>query len=73
MKSKELRDLTIAELIQKEAEMEDEVFRLKIKRYTTQLGNKMLIRSKKRVLARMKTIIREKRLEEINKRDEVKG
>ncbi|NIS74847.1 MAG: 50S ribosomal protein L29 [Deltaproteobacteria bacterium] len=73
MKSRELRDLTIAELIQKEAEMEDEIFRLKIKRYTTQLENKMLIRSKKRVLARMKTIIREKRLEEINKRDEVKG
>jgi large subunit ribosomal protein L29 len=73
MKSSELRDLTIAELIQKEAEMEDEIFRLKIKRYTTQLENKMLIRGKKRVLARMKTIIREKRLEEINKRDEVKG
>lgn len=73
MKSRELRDLTIAELIQKEAEMEDEIFRLKIKRYTTQLENKMLIRNKKRVLARMKTIIREKRLEEINKRDEVKG
>ena len=73
MKSSELRDLTITELIQKEAEMEDEIFRLKIKRYTTQLENKMLIRGKKRVLARMKTIIREKRLEEINKRDEVKG
>lgn len=59
MKVQELRDLTIDELRQKETELEDEIFRLKIKRFTTQLENKMLIRNKKRTLARLKTIIRE--------------
>ncbi len=38
MKSRELRDLTIAELIQKEAEMEDEIFRLKIKTVHNAVG-----------------------------------
>lgn len=72
MKARELRDLTIDELKQKEAELEDEVFRLKIKRYTTQLENKMIIRNKKRVLARMKTIIKEKQVETSIKAEEVK-
>ncbi len=60
MKARELRELTLEELRQKEAELEEEVFRLKIKRYTTQLENKMIIRNKRRELARVKTIINEK-------------
>lgn len=70
MKARELRDLTLDELKQKEAELEDEIFRLRLKRYTTQLENKMLIRNKKRVLARMKTIIKDKQVE--NDTEEVK-
>jgi large subunit ribosomal protein L29 len=70
MKARELRDLTLDELTQKEAELEDEIFRLRLKRYTTQLENKMLIRNKKRVLARMKTIIKDKQVE--NDTEEVK-
>lgn len=72
MKARELRDLTIEELRQKEAELEDEIFRLKIKRYTTQLENKMVIRSKKRILARMKTILRMMDKEIDSNRNEVK-
>ncbi len=60
MKTAELRDLTVAELMEKEVALEEEVFRLKIKRYATQLDNKMVLRNKKRDLARVKTIIREK-------------
>ncbi|RMG61109.1 MAG: 50S ribosomal protein L29 [Deltaproteobacteria bacterium] len=60
MKAKELRDLTLEELRQKEKELEEEIFRLKIKRYTTQLDNKMIIRNKRRDLARIKTVINEK-------------
>ncbi len=63
MKAKEMRDLTPEELTQKEAELEDEIFRLKIKRFTTELENKMLIRSKRRILARIKTVIKEKQIE----------
>lgn len=71
MKAKEMRDLTLEELTQKEAELEDEIFRLKIKRFTTELENKMLIRSKRRVLARMKTVIKEKQIEIDNISEEV--
>ncbi|NIO16331.1 MAG: 50S ribosomal protein L29 [Deltaproteobacteria bacterium] len=71
MKAKEMRDLTLEELTQKEAELEDEIFRLKIKRFTTELENKMLIRSKRRVLARMKTVIKEKQVEIDNISEEV--
>jgi large subunit ribosomal protein L29 len=72
MKARELRDLTLDELKQKEAELEDEIFRLRLKRYTTQLENKMLIRNKKRVLARMKTIIKNKQGEIENDAEGVK-
>jgi large subunit ribosomal protein L29 len=66
MKTAELRDLTVAELKEKEVGLEEEVFRLKIKRYATQLDNKMVLRNKKRDLARLKTIIREKAVLEEN-------
>ncbi len=61
MKSAELRDLSLTELLEKESELEEEIFRLKIKRFTSQIENKMLFRNRKRVLARVKTIITEKR------------
>ncbi len=61
MKSAELRDLSLAELLEKERELEEELFRLKIKRFTSQIENKMLLRTRKKVLARVKTIITEKR------------
>ena len=71
MKAKEMRDLTLEELTQKEAELEDEIFRLRIKRFTAELENKMLMRSKRRVLARMKTVIKEKQKDIENTSEEV--
>ena len=60
MKTAEIREMTVLELRDKEHELEDEIFRLKIKRFTAQLDNKMVIRMKKKELARVKTIINEK-------------
>jgi large subunit ribosomal protein L29 len=60
MKIKEIRDLAMEELANKERELRDEIFRLKMKRAATALDNKMLIRSRRRDLARVMTLLRMK-------------
>ncbi len=60
MKTKEMRDLGVDEMRQKEAELRDEIFRLKMKRAASALDNKMLIRNRRRELARVRTILRQK-------------
>ena len=60
MKPKEMRDLGVDEIRQKEAELRDEIFRLKMKRAASSLDNKMIIRNRRRDLARVRTILRQK-------------
>jgi large subunit ribosomal protein L29 len=60
MRAKELRDLTPDELRQKEGEMAEELFRLRLRRSTGQLENSMTVRKLRRDLARIKTIQHEK-------------
>ena len=60
MKSKEVRDLGAEELRQKERELRDEIFRLKMKRSASALDNKMLIHNRRKDLARVSTYLREK-------------
>ena len=60
MKVKELRDLGVEELRQKEKDLRDEIFRLRMKRAASALENKMLIRNRRRDLARVATFLREK-------------
>ncbi len=60
MKTKEIRDLGVDEMRQKESELRDEIFRLKMKRAASALDNKMLIRNRRRELARVRTILRQK-------------
>jgi large subunit ribosomal protein L29 len=57
MKKKEVRDLAPDELRQKERELRDEIFRLKMKRSASALDDKMLIRNRKRELARVITFL----------------
>ena len=57
MKKKEVLDLSAAELQQKEKEIRDEIFRLKMKRSASALDNKMLIRNRRKDLARIITIM----------------
>lgn len=60
MKIKELRDLASEELRHKEAELRDEIFRLRMKRSASALDNRMLIRNRRRDLARVMTLLRMK-------------
>lgn len=60
MKKKEARDLAPEELRQKEREIRDEIFRLKMKRSASALDNKMLIRNRRKDLARVITFLHAK-------------
>jgi len=60
MKTKDLKELAVEELRHKETEILDEIFRLRMKRSASALDNKMLIRNRRRDLARVKTFLRQK-------------
>ena len=63
MKAKEIRELSQEELIQKEKDLREELFNLKFQHAIGQLENTMRIRQVKRDLARVKTILRERELQ----------
>jgi len=60
MKRKELRELAPEELRQQEKELRDEIFRLRMKRSASSLDNKMIIRNRRKDLARVITLLRQK-------------
>ncbi|MCX8117929.1 MAG: 50S ribosomal protein L29 [Desulfobacterota bacterium] len=62
MKAKDLRLLSEGELIQKERELQEELFNLRFQHATGQLENTMRIPQVKKDIARIKTILREKAL-----------
>lgn len=62
MKARELRELSEAELRQKEQELTAELFNLKFQHATGQLENTERLPQVRRDLARVKTILREKKL-----------
>ena len=62
MKARELRDLSEAELRQKELDFTGELFNLKFQHATGQLENTERLVQVRRDLARVKTILREKTL-----------
>ena len=59
MKARELRDLSVDELREKEREAKQELFNLRFQKATGQLGNTAMIPKTKKDLARMKTVLRE--------------
>jgi large subunit ribosomal protein L29 len=61
MKAAELRDLTLDELLRKETELSAELFNLRFQLATNQLENPMRLPLTRKDLARVKTIIAEKR------------
>lgn len=61
MKTQELREMTIEDLEMKERDLAKELFNLKLRHSTGQLEDPMTIRRARRDLARVKTILREKR------------
>lgn len=62
METKELRDLSGADLTQKRVSLREEIGHLRLKRATSRLENPMKLRETKRDLARVETILRERQL-----------
>jgi len=62
MKPSEIRELTEDEVANKKTELEDQLFKLKFQHALGQLENAMKIKSIKKDLARIKTILREKNI-----------
>ncbi len=60
MKARELRELSDDELQGKEEELNDQLFKLKFQHALGQLENAMKLKSIKKDIARIKTILREK-------------
>jgi large subunit ribosomal protein L29 len=61
MKAAELRDLAADELGVKERELTDQLFRMRIQKSMGQLESPEKIRTVRRDLARVKTVLRQKR------------
>ena len=59
MNAKEIRELSVAELNEKLAELKDELYKLRFQHAINQLDNPMRITAVKKDIARVKTIIRE--------------
>lgn len=61
MKAAELRDLATEELEAKSRELRGELFNVKVKRSTGQLESTALLMQLRRDIARVETVLREKR------------
>ncbi|MGE5254978.1 MAG: 50S ribosomal protein L29 [Planctomycetaceae bacterium] len=60
MKARELKEMSEAELRQKEKEVTEELFNLKFQHATGQLENTQRLPQVRKDLARVKTVLREK-------------
>ncbi|MDA8123938.1 MAG: 50S ribosomal protein L29 [Deltaproteobacteria bacterium] len=60
MKTKEIRDLSVAELQQKNKELMEELFRLRLRHSSGQLESPATLGQIRRDIARVKTILVEK-------------
>ncbi len=66
MKIKDIKSLTIEELITKEQELKTELFNLRFSHATGNLANPMQLHNVKKEIAKVKTIIRERELKKVN-------
>lgn len=60
MEAKELREMSAADLVQKQQSLREEIGHLKLQRATSRLENPMKLKETKRDLARVETILRER-------------
>ena len=61
MKAAELRELPVSELTAKGRELRDQLWNARMKKATGQLENTALLRTLRRDIARVETVLREKR------------
>lgn len=66
MKARELKEMSEAELRQKEKEVTEELFNLKFQHATGQLENTERLPQVRKDLARVKTVLREKEIAAAN-------
>ena len=64
MKAKEIRDLTNSEIESNVKELKEELFNLRFQLATGQLENTACIKEVSKTIARMKTTVREREIEE---------
>jgi large subunit ribosomal protein L29 len=62
VKAADVRDLSIDEIVEQIGQAEEELFRLRFRSATQELESPALIRSLRRDIARMKTILREREM-----------
>lgn len=65
MKAQEIRNLSTAELQKKVADLKVELFNLRFRAATGQLENPSTIKDVKKDMARVKTIIREREMKQV--------
>ena len=70
MKATELREMTTAELNQELVELKEQLFRLRFQHATNQLDNLMELKTVRRDLARVKTVLREIEITEEKKQED---
>ncbi|KRM89425.1 50S ribosomal protein L29 [Liquorilactobacillus vini] len=62
MKTKEIKELTTAEMLEKEKEFKKELFNLRFQLATGQLQNTARLKEVRKSIARIKTVLRQKEL-----------
>jgi large subunit ribosomal protein L29 len=65
MNIEDIRDLDEGDIRDRIDEAQEELFRLRFRSATQLLENPMLVRTLKRDIARMKTVLRERELEQV--------
>ena len=65
MKAVEIREMSVAELNEKLAELKAELFNLRFQHTINQLDNPMRLKEVKKDIARVKTMIRELELKDV--------
>jgi len=60
MKAADIRELTSDEIVARVQQLEEELFRLRFRSATMELENPMLLRTLRRDIARMKTVLGER-------------
>jgi large subunit ribosomal protein L29 len=62
MKTGEIRDLNVDEIGARITQLQEELFRLRFRSATQELENPMLLRTLRKDIARLKTVLREREL-----------
>jgi large subunit ribosomal protein L29 len=63
MKPGEIRELTVDEIHARIEQLQEELFRLRFRSATQELENPMLLRTLRKDIARLKTVLRERELQ----------